>query len=118
MGLQLQAGQWYGLDAIIEAGPELSGLQIIGEKTSGLPAVIQVGTHRTALFFPSLFNLFTNLTLKNVFLADPDFSGTIGTTVMNLNAAVRVIVDNCVIDPAGINYTLVVEPQEITPNCI
>ena len=102
---KLEAGAWYGLDAIIEAGPELSGLQIIGEKTDGLPAVIQVGNAQDGSVFPSLFNLFTNLTLKNVFLADQDFSGTIGTTVMNFNAAVRVIVDNCVIDPAGINYT-------------
>ncbi len=100
-----QAGQWYGLDAIIEAGPELSGLQIIGEKTDGLPAVIQVGNAQDGSVFPSLFNLFTNLTLKNVFLADQDFSGTIGTVVMNFNAAIRVVVDNCVIDPAGINYT-------------
>jgi uncharacterized surface protein with fasciclin (FAS1) repeats len=102
---KLQAGQWYGLDAIIEAGPELSGLQIIGEKTTGLPAVIQVGNAQDGSVFPSLFNLFTNLTLKNVFLADQDFSGTIGTVVMNFNAAIRVVVDNCVIDPAGINYT-------------
>ena len=102
---KLEAGQWYGLDAIIEAGPELSGLQIIGEKTDGLPAVIQVGNAQDGSVFPSLFNLFTNLTLKNVFLADQDFSGTIGTTVMNFNAAIRVVIDNCVIDPAGINYT-------------
>jgi hypothetical protein len=102
---KLEAGKWYGLDAIVEAGPELSGLQIVGEKTTGLPAVIQVGNAQDGSVFPSLFNLFTNLTLKNVFLADQDFSGTIGTTVMNFNAAVKVVIDNCVIDPAGINYT-------------
>lgn len=102
---KLQAGKWYGLDAIIEAGPELSGLVIIGEKTSGLPAIIQVGNAADGSVFPSLINTFTDLTLKNVFLADQDFSGTIGTIVMNLNAAVRIVVDNCVIDPAGINYT-------------
>lgn len=50
---KLQAGQWYGLDAIIEAGPELSGLTIIGEKTSGLPAVIQVGNAADGSVFPS-----------------------------------------------------------------
>ncbi len=102
---KLQAGQWYGLDAIIEAGPELSGLTIIGEKTSGLPAVIQVGNAADGSVFPSLINTFTHLTLKNVFLADQDFSGTIGTTVIVLNAPVRIVIDNCVIDPAGINYT-------------
>jgi hypothetical protein len=102
---KLQAGQWYGLDAIIETSPAWTGLTIIGEKTTGLPAVIQVGNASDGSVFPSLFNLFSNLTIKNVFIADQDFSGVIGTTVMNLQATVRVVIDRCVIDPAGINYT-------------
>ena len=44
---KLTAGNWYGLNAIIEASDETLGaggsLTIIGEKTDGMPAMIQVG---------------------------------------------------------------------------
>jgi hypothetical protein len=102
---KLKAGQWYGLDAILETDTLGAGIVIIGEKTSGLPAIIQVGNAADGSVFASMFKLFSNLTIKNVFLADQDFAGTVGSMVFNFGAPVRVVVDHCVIDPAGTNYT-------------
>jgi hypothetical protein len=102
---KLQAGMWYGLDGIIESSITMNHLQIVGEKTSGLPAIVQVGNTPEGAVFNSLITTYCNLTLKNLFLSDQDFAGNVGTYVISLNAPVKLVVDNCVIDPAGINYT-------------
>ena len=107
---KLAAGDWYGLQSIVEVSDSTLGgagmtLTIVGEETDGLPATIQVGVDGEGAVFPVLFQTFNNLTLKNLFLSAQDFSGVQGPGVISINDSVRLIIDNCVIDPSGINYT-------------
>lgn len=102
---KLTAGSWYGLNAIIEASDETLGedgsLTIIGEETEGIPAMIQVGNDLEGGVLNVLIRTFNDLTLKNLMLIDQDASGTPGSSVLELAAPVKVIIDNCVFDPAG-----------------
>ncbi|MEN8203870.1 MAG: T9SS type A sorting domain-containing protein [Bacteroidota bacterium] len=98
----LQAGMWYGLNEIVEIN---DAIEIIGEETDGLPAIIQIGNNASGEIFPWMFRTFADFTLKNLFLTAQDFEGTPGPGVIEISAPVRMVVDNCVIDPAGVNYT-------------
>lgn len=105
---KLTAGSWYGLNSIVEVSDSTLGgvgkeLTIVGEETDGMPAIIQVGVDGEGAVFPWLFQAFNNLTLKNIFLSAQDFSGVQGPGVIGLQDSIRLIVDNCVIDPSGIN---------------
>lgn len=106
---KLTAGEWYGLQSIIEVSDSTMGdglgLTIVGEETDGMPPIIQVGVDGAGSAFPLLFQAFNDLTLKNLFLSVQDFSGVTGPGVIGLNNAIKVVIDNCVIDPSGINYT-------------
>ncbi len=103
---QLEAGKRYKLEGIINVIPQVLGgagktLTIVGEETDGLPAIIQVGSKNDGSLQPQLFNISANLTLKNLFISDQDDSGVAGTNVFNVQAAVKMVIDHCVIDPAG-----------------
>ncbi len=106
---RLQAGEHYMLEGIISVSPQALGsdktLTIVGEETDGMPAIIQVG--RTAQGDPqrAMFDCTTNLTLKNLFLTGKDEEGAFCQDIINLKAPVRVVVDNCVFDPAGTRRT-------------
>ncbi|MCP4310417.1 MAG: hypothetical protein GY790_04075, partial [Bacteroidetes bacterium] len=106
---KLTAGAWYGLTSIIEVNDTTMGdglgLVIIGEKTDGLPATIQVGVDGAGAIFPLLIRTFNDLTIKNVFLTTQDFSGVSGPRVLGIAGKAKVVVDNCVIDPSGVNQT-------------
>ena len=106
---KLTAGSWYGLESVVEVGDSVLGegnsLTIIGEETDGMPAIIQVGVDGAGSAFPALFSVFNDLTLKNLFLTAQDFAGVTGPGVLTLNNDVKVVIDNCVIDPAGVNRT-------------
>ena len=107
---QLKAGNWYGLNAIIEASDETLGagksLTIIGEETDEMPAIIQVGNSLDGGVLPLLIRTFNNLTLKNIFFSDQDASGTIGASIIDIAAPAKVVMDNCVVDPAGQWYMI------------
>jgi len=102
---KLTAGAWYGLTSIVEVSDSTmgdgKGLVIIGEKTDGLPATIQVGIDGAGLAFPLLFRTFNDLTIKNVFLAAQDIAGVAGPGVLEIASKVKVVIDNCVVDPSG-----------------
>ena len=102
---KLQAGKWYGLDAIIEANDTTLGedgsLVIVGEETDGMPAIVQVGNDLEGGVLYVLIRTFNDLTLKNLFIVDQDVSGTTGSSVLEIAAPAKVIIDHCVIDPAG-----------------
>ncbi len=102
---KLTAGAWYGLTSIVEISDSTmgdgNGLVIIGEETDGLPATIQVGIDGEGLAFPLMFRTFNDLTIKNVFLAAQDISGVASPGVMEVAGMAKIVVDNCVIDPAG-----------------
>lgn len=107
---QLTAGNWYGLDAIIEASDETLGvggsLTIIGEETEGMPAMIQVGNDLDGGVLTLLIRAFNDVTLKNLFIIDQDGVGTGGASILELAAPTKVIIDNCVIDPAAVGHTI------------
>ncbi len=102
---KLTAGSLYSLDSILEVSDytmgEGNGLVIIGEETDGMPAVIQVGVDGIRSAFPVLFQVFNNLTIKNVFLTSQNSYGATGDGILSFNDKVKVEIDNCVIDPAG-----------------
>ncbi len=102
---KLQAGKWYGLDAIIEASDSTLGegnsLTIVGEETDGMPAMIQVGNDLDGGVLYILIRTFNDLTLKNLMLIDQDVSGTPGSSVLEIAGPARIVIDNCVFDPAG-----------------
>ncbi len=102
---KLQAGKWYGLNAIIEANDTTLGegksLTIVGEETNDMPAIVQVGNDVEGGVLYVLIRTFNDLTLKNLFIVDQDVSGTTGSSVLELAAPARVVIDHCVIDPAG-----------------
>lgn len=105
----LAAGEKYGLESIIEVNDESmgegKGLVLIGEATDGMPPVIQIGMDGVGSAFPALFQAYNDLTIKNVFLSAQDPSGGNGYGVLSINNKIKVLIDNCVIDPAGINKT-------------
>lgn len=106
---KLTAGAKYGLESIIEVD-DMSmgigkGLVIIGELTDGMPPVIQVGMDGVGAAFPVLFYIYNDLTIKNVFLTAQDPTGTVGEGVLSIKNKVKVLIDHCVIDPAGISKT-------------
>ncbi len=102
---KLTAGNWYGLNAIIEASDETLGeggsLTIIGEETDGMPAMIQVGTDLEGGVLYVLIRTFNDLTLKNLMIIDQDASGTTGASVLEISGPAKIVIDNCVFDPAG-----------------
>ncbi len=107
---QLQAGKLYKLDGILNVNSQILGgsgktLYIAGEKTDGMPAIIQVGRSRQGLPQTSMIACSSNLNLKNLFLTDKDEAGDFGPNVITINATVSITIDHCVIDPAGTKRT-------------
>ena len=120
---KLKAGSLYILESIIEVNDvtlgDGKGLVIVGEETDGMPAVIQVGVEENRSAFPVLFNVYNNLTIRNVFLNTQNSYGNIGDGVLSFNDKVKVIMDKCVIDPAGETTTpLGVEIRQTAPYSI
>jgi|GEM_PF-1190957 len=103
--LELQAGQWYGLDQIIEISETNSGdkFTLVGEQVEGtMPPIVQVGTAEDGTVFGNMFSILTNATFKNIFFANQNVDGRKGGTVFSMGAdEIRLRVDNCVIDPVG-----------------
>ena len=106
---QLQAGQWYGLTAIIE-NPDFA-LTIVGEVPTSptiMPAMIQIGSDETGQPFPNMFNVFNDLTLKNVFIVDANTNN-----IMSANGLIiakntcKIVIDNVVCDPLSAYNCLV-----------
>jgi len=99
---QLQAGQWYGLDAIIENVDY--HLQIVGEDYDDetMPATLQTGMTPESLPLGMMFDAKGNITLKNIYLLNADLNGQIAATfLVQSDSASFVNIDNCVIDPIG-----------------
>ena len=99
---QLQAGQWYGLDGIIEnVGYHL---QIIGEPYDDktMPATVQIGTDSEGEPAGMMFDAKGDITLKNIYFVNADLLGQISPSwLFQYSFEGRVVIDNCVIDPMG-----------------
>lgn len=105
---QLKAGEWYQLDAVIENVDY--HLQIVGEipQNGGKPATLQTGNEAGGNVFGIMFNARGNITLKNIYFVNADLLGTIGRSFLQqLSTNGRTIVDNCIIDPVGIDFGVI-----------
>lgn len=102
---KLQAGQWYGLDAVIENVDY--HLQIVGEKVDiyqgqTLPATLQTGTTGEGAPFERMFDAKGDITLKYVYLVNADLNGQIPSFFLRQSdSGGAVVIDHCIIDPAG-----------------
>ncbi|MGD8777381.1 MAG: T9SS type A sorting domain-containing protein [Ignavibacteria bacterium] len=117
---QLQAGQWYGLNAIIEN--DGFALQIIGESPGdGMPAILQTGSANDGSVFGNMFSVIGDLTIKNVFIANQDLLGQTGTQVFSQSTSSTLTVDSCTIDPVGTGYLYTTSgdaPSAFFTNCL
>lgn len=99
---QLKAGEWYGLDAVIENVDY--HLQIIGEDydDSTLPATLQTGTTVEGAPFANMISAKGDLTLKNIYIMNADVNGvTAARCIIQADSASTTVIDNCVVDPLG-----------------
>ena len=106
---QLQAGEWYQLDAIIENVDY--HLQIIGEEPAdgGIPATVQTNADAGGAVFGTMFDAKGDITLKNIYIVNADLTGVIGGAFLNQSKNDgRVIVNNCVIDPVSNGNGLII----------
>jgi hypothetical protein len=105
---KLKAGEWYGLTRIIENVDY--HLQIIGEPYDDelMPATIQNGDDTDGEVFRNLIKSQGDLTLKNLYLMACDTNGemTNVATLQNTGLGTRMIIDHCILDPAGRSYTI------------
>jgi hypothetical protein len=97
---QLQAGEFYQLDGVIENNGW--HLQIIGEEPvdGGLPATLQSNQDLEGNVFPRLFDAKGDITLKNLYIMAIDLTGQKGGLLRNTAYGARTIVDNCILEPA------------------
>lgn len=105
---ELKAGEWYQLDGVIENVDY--HLQIIGQKPvgSGMPATLQTGADAQGNTFGIMFNARGNITLKNIYFVNADLMGTTGRSFLQqLSTNGRTIVDNCIVDPVGIDFGII-----------
>ena len=106
---KLKAGQWYGINAVIEN--DGFPLTIIGEVPSSkdsMLAMLQIGSDATGVPFTNMFNIFNNLTLKNIFIVDANENDVQSSGgLITLQNPVKVTIDNVVIDPLSTNNGIV-----------
>ena len=106
---ELQAGGWYGITSVIENSD--FPLTIIGETPTSptdMPAEIQIGSDVTGVPLPNMFNIFDNLTLKNVFIVDANGNDIqAGSALITLQNPVKVVIDHVVFDPLSTNNSIV-----------
>jgi hypothetical protein len=100
---QLQAGEWYGLDKIIENVDY--HLQIIGEALDDgtVPTTLQTGQTGEGVPFDKMIDAKGDVTLKNVYFVNADLTGQVGENgfLVQADSGSFVKIDNCVIDPIG-----------------
>lgn len=99
---QLQAGQFYQINGVIENADY--HLQIIGEEVTGggMPATLQSGQTPEGTAFATMFDAKGDLTLKNIYFMNVDLTGQMGNIFITQSAdESRTVVDNCIIDPVS-----------------
>lgn len=118
---RLQAGQWYGLNGIIENNG--FPLTIVGTTPlpGQMPAEIQTGTNPDGTVLTEMFNMVGDLTLKNLFIVNANSYDAFGQYVFwgSSPTSIRLVIDSCVFDPAGhevVDWTLVPRPRLFMTN--
>ncbi len=98
---ELTPGAWYGLNAPIQIS---NPINIVGRDSAGMPAIIQTGTTSAGATFDHMFDLFSNLTLKHVFIVNADLKNGLANGVVLTHAPGNFVMDSCVVDPVGKAY--------------
>lgn len=99
----LKAGGWYGLNQPIEIDTSVT---IIGTIPAAgqMPAIIQTGATSAGVTFTEMFNTYSNLTLKHVFLVDADLNDGYGAGIIFEKGPGRIVMDSIVVDPVGNHF--------------
>ncbi|MGA7721981.1 MAG: T9SS type A sorting domain-containing protein [Ignavibacteriaceae bacterium] len=105
---RLQAGGWYGLNAIISnAGFNLTIVGTTPANSTTMKAEIQTGSDATGVPFVNMFQISQNLTLKNLFIVDANSNNVqAGSFLIAMLATATVTIDSCVFDPLSITNQL------------
>lgn len=105
---QLQAGQWYQLDAIVENVD--FHLQIIGEEPEEgeMPATLQTNADAEGAVFGNMFNALGDITLKGIYVVNADLTGVVGGPLVVQNDSLGLtVIDNCILDPVSNGNTII-----------
>lgn len=110
----LQAGEFYQIDAIIENNG--FHLQIIGQEPVGDGAPAQIQTNALGgVPFNHMFNALDDITLKNLYIINADFSGNIANRMLVVNKeGGKAVVDHCILYPAGITQIIDVAAASVS----
>jgi hypothetical protein len=114
---RLQAGQWYGLSGIIQnSGFDLTIVGTTPANDTTMKAMLQTGSDATGVPFGNMFQIFQNLTLKNIFIVDANSNNVqAGTFLIAMQATATVVIDGCVIDPLSITNQLLSAGSSTAP---
>lgn len=100
---RLQAGQWYGLNGVIENNG--FPLTIVGTTPAPgqMPAEIQTGTNTDGTVLQDMFNAIGDLTLKDVFIVNANSLNSVGADLITVASTtpVDVVLDSVTCDPVG-----------------
>ena len=111
---QLKAGEFYQLTETVEnVGYHL---KIIGEIPVGnvKPATLQTN-ELGGQPFSKMFDAKGDVTIKNVYLVNADFNGSIAIDFMTINAANAIVtIDKCVMDPVSLNLGIASEQPNVS----
>ncbi len=104
---ELQAGGWYGLNAVLNT-PTTGPVSIIGQTPAPgqMPAIIQTGNTSSGTTFTQMFKTYSDFTLKNVFLVNVDLNGGWGGGILFIEGPGRIVFDSVTADPTGSHYFL------------
>ncbi len=97
---QLQAGEWYQIDGVIENVDY--HLQIIGEEPEAgeMPATLQTNADAGGGVFGKMFNAFGDITVKGIYVVNADLNGVVAPNFIEQNMhGGHVVVDKCILDP-------------------
>jgi len=98
---ELTPGAWYGLNAVVQVTVPIS---IVGRDSAGMPAIIQTVNTSAGATFDHMFDLFSNITFKHVFIVNADLKNGLGNGVVLTHAPGNFVMDSCVVDPVGKAY--------------
>ncbi len=103
----LQAGQWYGLNAVLNT-PTTGPVSIIGQTPAPgkMPAILQTGNTSSGTTFTQMFKTYSDFTLKNVFLVNADLNDGLGAGILFAEGPGRINFDSVTADPVGSHYFL------------
>jgi hypothetical protein len=122
---RLQAGQWYGLNGIIENNG--FPLTIIGATPAQgqMPAEIQTGTNADGTVLSNMFNVIGDITIKNVFIVNANMNNSIGAGLFSVNSStsIKIVLDSVTVDPVCttqglINFNITPRPRLYITNSL